>query len=131
MSEDRGIRTLLEEVRRKAAAVSRFCRGEGRDQFKGDADWPRQAEIALIEELIVDKAKEVIGQTEISNSHWSRCHPFARKVAAPWLDIDKQENESWADAQKTYEYGESKYFEAVVLWVDHTVDYLIPARDRD
>ena len=118
-----GIAALLQELRRKALATSSFYRTGGTEAFKTE-DSPRDAEVELIENLILKKAREVTGQAEISESLWRRCKPFAHSVAAPWLGKEKQPNESWADAQERYEYGESKFHEGIALWVDHTLDYL-------
>lgn len=124
MSDDySGIIALLQEFRRKSLATSRFYLGIDRETFKQD-DWPRSAEVDLIESLIAKKAQEITGQPEISESLWRRCNAFAHSVAAPWLGKEKQPDESWADAQRDYEYGESKFHEASGLWADHTLDYL-------
>jgi hypothetical protein len=119
-----GIAVLLQELRRKATSISLFYKGINHEPLSKEKDWPRDAEIDLIEALVLKKTQEVTGQSEISEALWQRCHPFARRIAAPWLENDKQRSEITADAQTNYELGEAKYHEGVALWVDHTTDYL-------
>jgi hypothetical protein len=118
-----GITALLNELRRKAAATQKFYLGIDRDTFN-TKDWPRNAEIELIENLLAQKALRVTGLPEIPESLWRRCMPFAKQVSSPWREKEKQQDGTWSDPQQRYEFGESKVFEAIVLWVDHTLDFL-------
>jgi hypothetical protein len=121
----KGIAVLLQELRRKATSLSLFYKGINPEPLDEKKDWPRKAEIELIEELILRKTQEVTGESEIPEARWQRCHSFARNLAAPWLDRKRLPGESSVDDQRNYEWGEAKYHEGVALWVDHTTDYLL------
>lgn len=119
-----GITTLLQELRRKSRVISRFYRRQLREGISEERDWPQEAEIDLIEGLVQQTTERVTGKAEISEAIWQRCDPFALKLSAPWRNQPKQAGDTMADVQEKYEYGQSKYFEGVALWVDHTLDYL-------
>ena len=125
MADDyNGIIVLLKELRRKSSATSEFYRDQAPANFKAEDDWPRNAEIDLVEALVLQKAKEVTGQSEISESVWQRWGAFTQGVAGPWLGKARQPGQSTTDSQLNYKYGESKFHEATALWADHTLDFL-------
>jgi hypothetical protein len=118
-----GVTVLLEEIRRKALAVSKFYRDEGSIEDTR-SQWPREAEIELIEGIVTENAQRITGQSEIPNSLWRRCGDFVHDVAGSWLRKNDDDTLSWEDKQHAYAYGESKFHEGVALWADHTLDFV-------
>jgi|SRR5271163_903282 len=80
------------ELRRKALATPNFYRSENRDTFSTES-WPRDAEVELIEALVLKKAQQVTGKAEIPESLSSfkpaqtLAIPSDRKAALKTRDI--------------------------------------------
>ena len=72
-----GIEVLLNELKRKAELVCNYYH-RGVDVARDD--WPRDAEIELIEALVIEKAKKVTGQDSVPETLWNRCRDFARAI---------------------------------------------------
>jgi hypothetical protein len=125
MSKDsKAIQALLVEVKRKALATSRSYQGLG---TAAESDWPREAEIELIESLVDERAGEVLGDRQKETSFWRRCHDFAndvRKRQMSPIELQSGSHIDNDDRQRNYVRGEGYFFEGVGLWVEHTLDFL-------
>lgn len=113
---ENGILALLNRLKTRATLAAKRYRDEI-DTLDTD-DWPRDAEVSLIESLVTARAKEITGCAEIPVTQWTPCHQFAKAIQR---SRGTSEND---DAQRQYQLGEANFFDGVALWVDHTTDYL-------
>jgi hypothetical protein len=109
-NDSKAIEVLLIELKRKGQIVSRFYYGLGSADVE---DWPRDAEVQLIEKLMEEKARGALQRSTMEKSLWRRCHDFAKehqKWKSPSADLHPRTND---ELQHQYKQGEGDYFEGV------------------
>ncbi|CCE07224.1 hypothetical protein BRAS3843_2000010 [Bradyrhizobium sp. STM 3843] len=125
MREDsKAIEALLIELKRKAKLVSLHHHGVQTAEVK---DWPRDAEVTLIEQLVEERAREVLKGRTLESSPWRRCKEFAHEHQARWstpADLHPHIDEGNDGRQSKHNHSEGHFFEGIALWVDHTLDFL-------
>jgi transcriptional regulator of met regulon len=125
MPEDsKAIEALLLELKRKAKIASLHHHGIESAQVK---DFPRDAEVRLIEQLVEERAREVLKGRTIETSPWRLCKDFAHEHQAKWsvpADLLRHIDEGNDNRQLRYNHSEGHFFEGIALWVDHTLDFL-------
>lgn len=125
MREDsKAIESLLIELKRKAKIASLYHHGIDTADVK---DWPRDAEVGLIEQLVEERAREIFKGRAIESLPWRRCREFAHEHQARWStprDLVRRTDEGNDERQLRYNHSEGHFFEGISLWVDHTLDFL-------
>jgi len=121
-TSETGIEALAARLRRKAQLTASHYRRE--KTIDAEADWPRDAEIALIESLVRARAMEVTGNSEIPAEQWRPCREFAHEIQLSRRGPDERGPKDNEARQRQYELSEADFFDGIVLWVDHTIDCL-------
>jgi hypothetical protein len=117
-----GARQLTARLKKRAKTVeNHYLRLNGPDDA---VDWPKDTEIAAIEQVIRELCQEVLGTDEISPALWSQGRPFALEIQKPYTREARDQNRSQQDAQADYQRSEAEFFRGIQLWCDHTDDFL-------
>ncbi|NRA14951.1 MAG: TIR domain-containing protein [Oceanospirillaceae bacterium] len=117
-----GARALTTRLKKRAKTVERHYLGlNGHDDF---IDWPKDAEIAAIEQVVRELSQEILGTDNIAPALWQEGRPFALEIQRPYTREARGPDRSNSEGQANYERAEAEYFRGFQLWCDHTDDFL-------
>jgi hypothetical protein len=120
-----GIRALLEKFKVRARSTENHLRRllEPREAV----EWPKDADVLQIEQLVREVAQAVTGSDEVSPFVWKPAREFAKEIQQPASEryrLASRSATSTRDSQQLYEESEAEFFRGLQLWADHTSDFL-------
>lgn len=115
-----GLKSLIGSLKARAKRTAGHYRKE--DTGITPEEWPRDAEVELIESLVREKARRVTGGDP--SQQWKGCREFAQAIRDSRNPPVSREHFGTEEAQRRYERAEADFFDGIALWADSTMDYV-------
>jgi hypothetical protein len=116
-----GVRALLASFKRRARSTERHYLKLLDSNER--AEWPRDAEVLQIEQLVRELAQSVTGSDQVAATVWKPARDFAHEIQRPASER-RSAARSNDEGQRLYEESEAEFFRGLQLWADHTSDFL-------